>query len=90
MSTPENARSPWRAARTADRVIGAMTVLLVHEAGSLGGHIDELRMRLRVARRARGVTELLENQIDLLPDTRSRLRRDRSMRGELLRSLARR
>lgn len=77
-----------RSASAAARVISAMTVLLVHEAGTISGHWDDLRTRLRIARRARGAGELLENQIDLLPDTRRRLHRDRQMRRELLRSLA--
>lgn len=59
----------------------------VHEAASIDRHWLALRERVRVARRARGVGELLRNQIDLLPATTARLAEDHRKRVELLRAL---
>lgn len=72
-----------------DRVIGGVTLLALHEAGSLRGHAAAVQERLRVARRARGLGELLRDQIDLFPESRNRLSRDHQVRRELWRGLVR-
>lgn len=66
-----------------DRVLGGVALIALHEAGSLQGHLEGLGERLRVARRARGLIELLRDQIDLLPESRNRFRRDQRVRRQL-------
>ena len=70
-----------------DRALSDLSLLAVHELDSLGGHWAALRERLVVARKARGVGELLSDQLDLLPETQARLRRDHAIRRELLRGV---
>ncbi len=79
-----NTAIPRDMARGVDRALAALSVLAIHEAGIVAGHWDDLRIRYRVARRARSLGELLVDQIDLLPDSRQRLRHDREQRRELL------
>ena len=64
-------------------------VLVEHESTALGNQLSGVRERIAVARRARNLGELLRHQIDLLPDTGARLRRDHALRGDLLRGLQR-
>lgn len=59
-------------------------VLVEHENNALDNQLAGLRERLRIARRARSLGELLRDQIDLLPDTQARLRRDHGLRRALL------
>lgn len=56
-----------------------------HEVTALQGHWRALHERVQVARRARGPGELLRNQVDLLPESRSRLLRDHDQRRALWR-----
>ena len=72
-----------------DRILGGVALIAVHEAGSIRGHVAAASERLRVARRARGLGELLRDQVDLLPESRNRLRRDRAVRLQLWRGLLR-
>jgi hypothetical protein len=72
-----------------DRLVGDLSLIVVHELGALRGHLAAAHERVRVARRARSVGELLRDQIDLLPETRNRLRRDHAVRRELWRGLMR-
>lgn len=68
----------------------SLIALIQHEAEAITNHVDGLRVRVRVARRARSLGELLRNQWDLLPDTHARLRRDHFQRSLLLRSFGQR
>jgi hypothetical protein len=61
--------------------------IAMHEAGVIDGHLDGLRMRWSVARKARSLGELLRDQYDLLPDTRARIARDHRERLRLWRRL---
>ena len=70
-----------------DRAIGDVSMLAVHELGALSGHWAEIGERLAVARKARSLGELLQDQVDLLPETRARLRQDQQLRRELLQGL---
>jgi hypothetical protein len=70
-----------------DRTLQDLRNLTGHEADAITGHWSELAERLAVARRARDVVELVRDQIDLLPETRARLRRDHYRRRTLLRGL---
>jgi hypothetical protein len=72
-----------------DRAVGGFTLVLVHELGALSGHVAEVRERLAVARKARGLGELVRDQVDLLPETRARLRLDQRERAELFRGWVR-
>ena len=67
-----------------ERAIGGVALMLIHEVDSLGGHWAELRERLAVARKARGLGELVSDQMDLLPETRARLALDHRERVALL------
>lgn len=71
-----------------DRALGDLSLLAVHELDSLNGHWAALRERLVVAGKAKGVGELLSDQLDLIPETQARLRRDHQIRRELLRGIA--
>lgn len=66
-----------------DRVLGGVALIALHEAGSLQGHLEGVNERLRVARRARSLGELLRDQMDLLPETRNRFVRDHQVRRGL-------
>ncbi|HEX4895455.1 MAG TPA: hypothetical protein VFV11_03905 [Solimonas sp.] len=71
-----------------DRVLGGVSLIALHEAGSLRGHVAAVQERLQIARRARSVSEMLRDQFDLLPESRNRLRRDHQVRRQLWRGLA--
>ncbi|HSW13010.1 MAG TPA: hypothetical protein VLI06_09250 [Solimonas sp.] len=66
-----------------DRVLGGVALIALHEAGSIQGHLEGVTERFRVARRARSLVELIRDQVDLLPETRNRFRRDHHVRREL-------
>jgi len=68
-----------------ERAVGGAAQLLLHEVDALGGHWAELGERLAVARKARGLGELVSQQVDLLPETRARLVLDHRERRALLR-----
>ncbi|MEW6167607.1 MAG: hypothetical protein AB1651_07910 [Pseudomonadota bacterium] len=70
-----------------DRLVGDLSLIVMHEVGALRGHLAAAQVRVRVARRARGVGELLRDQIDLLPEMRNRLGRDHAVRRALWRGL---
>lgn len=63
--------------------------IAMHEAGALDNHVLALQERWRLARRARGVGELLRDQFDLLPATGNRVRADHRTRVRLWNELAR-
>lgn len=83
------ARQDAGAAHYADRLLGGLRLLVLHEAGAMRGHVMAVDERVRVARRARGLGELLRDQVDLLPESRNRWRRDHAVRRQLWRGLAR-
>jgi hypothetical protein len=58
-----------------------------HEWRSLLGHGAEMQERLRLAREARGLRELIQAQIDLVPESWRRLQRDALVRRALLSEL---
>lgn len=66
-----------------DRLLGGVALIALHEAGSLQGHLEGVNERLRIARRARSLGELIRDQMDLLPETRNRFRQDHRVRREL-------
>jgi hypothetical protein len=68
----------------ARRAVGGFALILMHEIDALSGHLAELRERIAVARKARGLTQLLREQVDLLPETRVRLTLDQRERRALL------
>lgn len=72
-----------------DRLIGGVALLALHEAGSLQGHVESVVERLRVARQARGLRQLIDEQLDLVPESRTRWRRDHEVRRALWRGLVR-
>lgn len=75
--------------RLLERAIDGVGQIAMHEAGAIDNHLFALRERLAVARRARGVGELLRDQIDLLPASRNRLVADHRRRLKLWRELGR-
>jgi len=66
-----------------------LSLLAEHETNALGDHLQALNRRVRLARKARSLGELLRDQLDLLPDTGARLRRDQHLRRRLLAGLGR-
>lgn len=75
------------AGRTAylSRAVNGAALVLLHELDALGGHWVELRERVAVARKTRGLGELVRSQVDLLPETRARLSLDQRERRALVR-----
>jgi hypothetical protein len=71
-----------------DRAVEGFSRIAIHEAESLDGHWLALRERWAIARKARGVGELLRDQLDLLPETRNRVLHDHRVRLDLWRGLA--
>lgn len=71
-----------------ERALDGASQIAMYEAGVLDGHLLGLRERWSVARRARGVGELLRDQYDLLPATRMRLHEEHAGRLKLWRELA--
>lgn len=81
--------SPFESPRhRIDRALSDFSLLALHELDSLGGHWAAIRERLVLAGKARSTAELLQDQMDLLPQTLARLRRDHQARRELLRGMA--
>ncbi|HUP91726.1 MAG TPA: hypothetical protein VM074_05710 [Solimonas sp.] len=70
-----------------DRLLGGVALIALHEASSIQGHLQSAGERLRLAREARNVSELVREQIDLLPEERNRLRGDQEVRRALWRGL---
>ena len=70
----------------AHRAVGGLALIVMHELDALSGHVAEVRERLAVARKARGLGELVRDQVDLLPETRARLNLDQRERRALLHS----
>jgi hypothetical protein len=71
-----------------ERAIDSVGQIAMYEAGALDGHLLALRERWAVARKARGVGELLRDQLDLIPATRLRLSEEHEARLRLWRELA--
>lgn len=69
------------------RAVGGLALVLLHEWDALWRHGIALRERLVLARRARGVSQLLREQADLLAETRARLAMDHHERRALLNGL---
>ncbi len=84
---PSQSARPARRDACLDRLVGGVALITLHEADSVRGHLAGAGERLRVARRARSLGELLRDQVDLLPASRNRLRRDHAVRRELWRGL---
>lgn len=74
-----------RARQRARPIVESASRIGGHEMVALAGHWAEVRERWAVARKARGLGELLRDQLDLLPETRARLRLDHRERRLLLR-----
>ncbi len=73
-----------KASHMLNTAVDGFSVLVEHESNALENLLASLRERLVVARKARKLSELLRDQIDLLPDTQARLRRDHTIRRQLL------
>jgi hypothetical protein len=71
-----------------ERAIDSVGQVAMYEAGALDNHLLALRERWAVARKARGVGELLRDQFDLIPATRLRLSEEHAARLKLWRELA--
>jgi hypothetical protein len=72
-----------------ERALDGIGQIAMHEAGALDNHWLALRESLAVARKARGVGELLRDQLDLLPATRARIAGDHQARLKLWREIRR-
>ena len=69
------------------RAVNDLRQIGYHEVDAISGHWSEVGERLAVARVARDVVELLRDQVDLFPETRARMRRNRARRRALLNGL---
>ena len=70
-----------------ERTLDQLGGIVRHESESLHRHRLAVAERLRVAQRARGLGELLRDQIDLIPATTARLAADHRVRRRLWRQL---
>lgn len=70
----------------AQRAVGGLALIVLHEIDALSRHWIEMRERVDVARQARGLGQLLRDQVDLLDETRARLTLDQRERRALLHS----
>lgn len=73
-----------RGAAYVRRGLDAFALLVMHELDAMEGHLAEARERVAVARAARGVSDLLRTQLDLVPETRARLALNARERRALL------
>ncbi len=73
----------------ASRLLDGLATIALHEADAINAHLLAAGERLRIALQARNATELLRDQMDLLPESRNRFRRDQRLRRELWRGLIR-
>lgn len=71
------------------RLLDGLSLIALHEADALNAHLNAAGERLRLARQARSVRELWRDQVDLLPESRNRLRDDHAVRRRLWSGLAR-
>ena len=76
-----------RWAQFVDRALGGVALIAVHEADALQGHWTELEERLEVARHARSASQLIREQLDLFPESKTRLKHDHEIRRQLWRGL---
>lgn len=67
-----------------DLTVDGLTVLIEHETYTLEGHMQAIRVRLAVARKARNFGDFLRTQWDLLPDTLGRMHQNHQVRRRLL------
>lgn len=75
----------WRALRVTGGTLARVGARWVrHEWDSLHGHRRALLERLSVARGAHSVGELIDAQVDLVPESRRRLQRNAETRREIL------
>ena len=70
----------------ANRAVGGFALMVMHELDALTRHGVELRERVAVARKARGLRQLVRDQVDLVAETRARLKLDQRERLALLNS----
>lgn len=70
----------------AQRAVGGLALIVMHELDALSRHWIAVGERLAVARKARGLGELVRDQVDLLPETRARLHLDQRERRALVHS----
>ena len=87
MKRPSPASRRYRQGEVyAQRAVGGLALIVLHEIDALLRHWVEVRERLAVASQARGVGQLVRDQVDLLPETRARLHLDQRERRALVHS----
>ncbi|HUR41675.1 MAG TPA: hypothetical protein VM240_10975 [Verrucomicrobiae bacterium] len=70
----------------AQRAVGGLALIVLHEVDAVGRHWVDLRERLALARKASGIGGLVRDQVDLLAETRARLALDQRERTALVHS----
>ena len=70
----------------AQRAVGGFALMVLHELDALSRHVVDVRERFAVAGEARGLGQLVRDQVDLLTETRARLVLDQQERRALLHS----
>ena len=76
MNKKSLARLRERSGLYAQRAIGGLALVFLHEWDALWRHGIAIRERLVLARNANGVSQLVNDQVDLLAETRARLAMD--------------
>ena len=90
MSSPRHRRPlARRSGIAASRLLDGLSTIALHEADAFNALLIAAGERLRIALQARSAAELLRDQIDLLPESRNRLRHDHAVRRQLWRGLIR-
>jgi hypothetical protein len=84
---PNNGVAAMTARLDVDRVVGGITLIVLHEADALSGHLAALATRLRSAAQTRALRDLLREQRSLARQTQRRLRDDQMIRRELWQGL---
>ncbi len=69
--------------------VDGLSLLAEHENHSFANLWNAAKARAAVAKKARGLGELLRDQFDLLPDTLASVQRDHQLRLALLEGLGR-
>ena len=70
--------------RTRPVITAGLSQLFKHERQALQGHLVELRVRVDAARQAHNLSELLNVQLDLIPESRRRFLRNMEARERIL------
>lgn len=87
--TGSTARTSVSPTQILEMASDGITLLAEHESAALENLWQGMKAHAIVAKKARGLGELLRDQIDLLPDTQATVLRDHQLRRALIDGLVR-